>query len=520
MSKNTSSNSDQRQARDKIKSIDELANISVQARAEGKTVALAHGIFDLIHMGHVRHLEAARKEGDVLVVTLTADQYVNKGPNRPVFTEILRAEMIAAMECVDWVGINLESSAESLITAIRPDAYIKGSDYIVPEDDITGKIQSERNAVEQHGGRVVFTHDITFSSSSLINKYMDVHDDALRAYLEVCQEKGAPEKIQALVNSVEDYRVLFVGDAIIDEYQYVSAMGKAAKENMIATRFLERELFAGGVFAAANHVADFCKEVEIITVLGKENSYEDLIRKSLKPNIKLTVVYRDEAPTTRKTRFIDSGYLRKLFEVYHFDDSPPDPSIDAEVVSLIKEKASQFDVTIATDFGHGLLSDRAIVALEENARFLAVNTQTNSANLGYNLITRYQNVDFVCIDAPEAQLATGDKFSDITEVVTEKLAKKINCDRFIVTHGKQGCVTYERSGAATRIPAFTKTVLDTVGAGDAFLSVASPLAATGADIELVGFVGNAAGAMKVGIVGHRSSVEKVPLLKYVATLLK
>src|SRR5271166_3860370 len=119
--------------RDKIRSVEELSAISAQSRAAGRTVVHAHGTFDLLHLGHVRHLEAARKLGDILIVTVTADRFVNKGPGRPVFSEELRAEMLATLQYVDWVAINDEPDDVGAIRRIRPDLYIKGNDYQNPQ---------------------------------------------------------------------------------------------------------------------------------------------------------------------------------------------------------------------------------------------------------------------------------------------------------------------------------------------------------------------------------------------------
>ncbi len=508
-------------ARDKVKSIEELALIAETARAEGRTVALCHGVFDLVHLGHVRHIEAARREGDLLIVTLTADRYVNKGPGRPIFPEVMRAEMLAALEYVDWVGVNQGPSAEPLLDTIKPDVYVKGSDYENPEEDITGKISSERETVERHGGRVVFTKDITFSSSTLINRYLDVYDPPLRDFLERLRADGGDESILGVIERVQDFRVLVVGDAIIDEYNYVRTLGKAAKESMIATHYDEREVFAGGVFAAANHVASFCSQVEIITTLGDQDSREELIRNSLKPNVILHPIHLEGRPTTRKCRFVEKSYApRKLFEVYYMDDSPMGPAPVKAVEDLIVERAKHADLVIVTDFGHGLIGPSTIQTLIDNAKFLAVNVQTNAGNQGYNLVTKYPRADFVCIDAPEARLALADKVSDIAAIAGEVLPSRVATDKVIITHGAHGCYAYAKGEGVVRVPAFTKAVVDTVGAGDAFFTVSAPMIAAGATIEQAAFIGNAAGAMKVGIVGHRTSVEKVPLLKFVTTLLK
>src|SRR5580698_5153111 len=134
--------------RDKVRTLAEVAAACEQARRAGHTVIQAHGTFDLLHLGHVRHLEAARKLGDVLVVTITADRFVNKGPGRPVFSAELRAEMLASLEYVDWVVINDAPDSITAIERIRPNIYVKGQDYQNPQGDITGKITLERNAVE------------------------------------------------------------------------------------------------------------------------------------------------------------------------------------------------------------------------------------------------------------------------------------------------------------------------------------------------------------------------------------
>ena len=504
----------------KLKPLAELGEVAAATRAAGETVVLAHGTFDLLHIGHLRHLREARRHGQRLFVTITADSFVNKGPGRPIFSEHMRAEMLGALEFVDFVGIVHDATALPAITAVKPDVYVKGQDYRHAQEDITGGIVAERNAVEKFGGRVEFTDEVTYSSSNLINRHLSVFDPTLDEFLETQRSKRMLDELPGLIDKIKDFRVLFIGDAIIDDYNYVSAMGKSPKENIIATLFGEREVFAGGVFAAAKHVADFCREVEIITVIGDNCEYEELLRASLPANIKLHALRRPGLPTTRKARYIDKSYLRKLFEVYYMDDSPLAAAQERELDRIIVDRADEFDLVVVTDFGHGLLTRSVIDTLQKHARFLAVNAQSNSANMGYNLITRYARADYICIDAPEARLAVSDRVSEVEDITSKELPSRIDCPRIVVTHGKNGCIGYEKDKGTVHVPAFTKTVVDTVGAGDAFFAVTAPLAAAGGRMGQLTFVGNAAGAIKVGIVGHRRSIEKVPLLKFLTTLLK
>jgi len=507
-------------SRDKILSLESAAAWSDDMQRHGSKVVLAHGVFDLLHIGHLRHLKLARDEGDYLIVSVTADRFVGKGPGRPVFTDAVRAEMLGSLDVVDRVVISQHSSAEAIISRLRPSIYVKGAEYRDATADVTGKIVDERRAVEEVGGKLVFTDDVVHSSSSLINRFLDVYDPSLRDYLLTARETGLKDRVFDAVERVSELKVLLVGETIVDEYNFVQPMSKTPKENIISNRFMGRELYAGGVIAAANHAASMCAEIGVITSLGESDSYEQLVRKSLKPNVHLHAVFRPDAPTTRKSRSVDPNYYRKLFEVYHFQDKPMDAAYQAKIDTAIARMAGQYDLVIVTDFGHALIAPSTIAALEKHAPFLAINAQSNSGNFGYNLITKYTKADFICIDEGEARLATADKFSSLEDVVRGKLASQINCDRFIVTKGKQGCLTYDRGGDLHHIPAFTSTVLDTVGAGDAFLSVASPLVAAGVELPVAGFIGNAVGAMKVNIVGHRHSIEKAPLLKYLTALLK
>jgi rfaE bifunctional protein nucleotidyltransferase chain/domain len=506
-------------AKSKIKTLAELTEYARVCRNTGQRVVLTNGVFDLLHLGHVRYFEEARRQGDVLLVTVTADEFVNKGPERPHFPHDLRAEMVGAIGCVGGVVITHAGSAVSVIDAIMPDVYVKGPDYKDTSTDITGNIIAEQRAVESHGGRIHFTDDITFSSSALINQYLDTSNLELREYLDHARERGLAKRIPELLSQIAGLNVLVVGEAIIDEYTYVAPLGKPPKENVLATLRLNREVFAGGAIATANHVADFCANVEVFTCLGEVESYEDLIHSSIRPNVTVRSIIRPGMPTVRKTRFIDSAYLRKLFEVYTMDASPLTGSLNDRFVEKIEQRAKDFDVVIVNDFGHGLLTPGVRAALLENSKFLALNVQSNAGNFGYNLATKYPRADYLCLDAPEARLAISTKDTDLSAVAAA-LREKIDVDRLILTHGSEGCASWLGEDDAVIVPAFTKRVVDTMGAGDAFFAVTSPLAAVSDDLEAVSFIGNAVGAIKVGILGHRKPVEKAQTLAYIRTLLK
>lgn len=154
----------------KILDIDKLAKIVEQEKYQGKKIVHCHGCFDLMHIGHIKYFQSAKRMGDMLVVTVTPDEFVDKGPSRPVFNENLRAEAIAALECVDYVAINRWPTAEETLRLLRPNVYVKGQEFENLEDK-TGKIQKEYQVVQEIGAEIRFTHEIVFSSTKLLNQY-------------------------------------------------------------------------------------------------------------------------------------------------------------------------------------------------------------------------------------------------------------------------------------------------------------------------------------------------------------
>jgi rfaE bifunctional protein nucleotidyltransferase chain/domain len=153
----------------KILELDELAKKIRDLKSRGKKIIHCHGCFDLMHIGHIKYFQASKKMGDVLIVTLTPDIYVDKGPDRPVFSQELRAESIAALECVDYVAVNKWPTAEDTLRLLRPDIYVKGQEFEDLEDK-TGKIQKENIIVKEIGAQMRFTHEIVYSSTKLLNQ--------------------------------------------------------------------------------------------------------------------------------------------------------------------------------------------------------------------------------------------------------------------------------------------------------------------------------------------------------------
>ncbi|MNP13235.1 Bifunctional protein HldE [compost metagenome] len=148
-----------------LTNIAELQDVVRHCRINGLVVGLCHGCFDIVHLGHIYHLKRARAMVDRLFVSITAYNFVNKGPDRPIFSDGKRAEFIASIRYCDHVIVNDMPTAEYIIEALRPDMYFKGADY---SDGSNVRLQAERALVESVGGCMFLTDNRIFDSTSRI----------------------------------------------------------------------------------------------------------------------------------------------------------------------------------------------------------------------------------------------------------------------------------------------------------------------------------------------------------------
>jgi rfaE bifunctional protein kinase chain/domain/rfaE bifunctional protein nucleotidyltransferase chain/domain len=506
---------------DKITTIEELAAkiTSIRARKSARKIVHCHGVFDLLHVGHIRHFEQAKKLGDILVVTVTPDMYVNKGPHHPAFTQDLRVEGIASLSCVDYVAINNWPTAVETIKLLKPDIYVKGPDYKDRQADLTGKISEEEAAVKFSGGKIAFTDDITFSSSGLINRYLPVLPREVQEYLSRFAKRHSTSDVLRYLQNAESLKVLVVGDAIIDEYQYCTAIGTSTKEPALAVRYLSTEKFAGGILAVANHVANFCRQVGMLTILGSQDSQEDFIRQNVSSNVEKMFLYKENSPTIVKRRYVESYLLQKLFEVYEINDSELSQKQDQALCDILQEVIPRYDVVIAVDYGHGMMTRNAVEVLCREAPFLAVNTQVNAGNRGYNTISKYSRADFISLTRVEIALEEKNQQGDLRQMI-QSVARKLSCGKILTTCGKDGNICYSAQEGFFEVPAFAGQVVDRIGAGDAVLSLTSLCVPQQAPMEIVGFIGNVVGAQAVSMLGRRAGIDRVALFKFIEALLK
>lgn len=419
--------------------------------------------------------------GDELVVSVTPDEYVRKGPGRPHFTLKDRMAALKALHCVNSVVSFNSFDASTAIFQIKPDYYVKGIDYDSADDDKW--LQREIAAIKEVGGEFRTTKATKQASSSHLINTQKLPEDVLQ-YLETAKKRGFRDKILRAFDDADKLKILFVGEMIVDEYQYVTGLGKPSKEFVLATAALGKETFRGGIEAAS-----------------KQGEFKN-------------VHWMSAGQPIHKLRYVDRDFTRKLFEAYQQTDVGPHDWWQAGLEKEVRNTGT----VVVMDFGHGLMGKPEIEIVQKRIDFLAVNAQTNAGNAGFNPITKYERANLVCVDEPEARLATQIRSGSLSDVGIE-LGRRIKADGYIITCGKNGCLVGPTALGSSLMPAFSTQGLDTMGAGDAFLAVAAPLRATGLELEEAAFAGNVAGAIKTTIVGHRRNVRRDELIQTVEALL-
>ncbi len=505
----------------KIVSKEDFEKIRDKLKAEGKTVAMCHGVFDLVHLGHIIHLKKAKEIADLLVVSITAAKYVRKGEGRPYFSDDDRRQVLSSLEFVDYVLLSEGYTADDVIRTVRPDFYVKGSEYKVQEDDVTEEIQNEVSLVEEFGGKVYYTEGEVFSSTNLINRETELLSDEVKAYIPELIRDFDFSDIKKLSESMKKLKVLVVGDVIIDEYNFCKINGMMSKDDGYSTKFLHSERYLGGSLAVAGHLSAFSENVILASIMGTESDIHSHVLNELGGRLKMDLIFSDERETVVKRRFVVQNVrrkeLRKIFSVNNLPEPMTyDEKSKALLLKKLKAQVKEADLVVLSDFGHGLVDFSVMELLQKEAKFLAVNCQTNSSNLGKNLMSKYSRADVFTMNEKELELARP-AYQFEAKSALEDMAKHLGGSG-LLTVGAAGAIGYYE-GEFYECPAFTLNITDTVGAGDAFFSLCALAAALKAPMKLTTFMGSVAGAIASNIIGNKEFISRVNYLKFVQTLM-
>ena len=511
--------------RRKILSRDALLDLRAQARREGRTLVQCHGCFDIVHPGHIRHLQQAARLGDILFVSITADAAMRKGDGRPLFPQELRAENLAALDFVDWVHIDRQETALELLEAVQPDIYIKGREYETNNDP---RFAAERAAVERHAGRVVFSSgDIVFSSTALIAA-MERRDDPFQARLQQLADSGEihTDTLSATIDNFAGQRVCIIGETIIDTYILCDRPDVASEGPMMSLRPLDRLSYDGGAAVIARHMAAMGARPTLLTAMPRTTQAEAMRTRLENEGVEVRHIEMS-GPMLEKQRFLVG--TQKVMKLDLVEPIVVDATRQNELLVLARALCAECDALVLADFGQGLLTPRLISEIVGSVRAM-VGTITGDVSGPRNGLMKMKNLDLICPTEQELRAATND-YEDSLNAVAWKAMQATNIPHAFVTLGAEGLIAFERApGAdsteawahrvrAEHLPAFTPHPVDTLGCGDALLAAATLSLVAGSKPLDAAFLGSVAAALEANRLGN-DVIGSVELRQNVARILE
>ena len=493
----------------KIITLDEAGNLVRAAQRDGANVVLCHGCFDIVHPGHVRHLQHAARLGDRLLVSITGDSAMDKGTGRPLIPQELRAENLAALDCVNWVVVDEQPTAVELLDRVRPDVFVKGREY---EDNRDPSFQAERQVVEGYGGRLVFTSgDVVFSSTALIEALeTSANPFQARIHQLIGQQQLRPQDLQAAVQGFCDRRVLVVGETIIDTYVMCDRPDVASEGPVMSLRPLEYRRFDGGAAIVARHLAAMGARPTLLTALPRAPETEALRQRLALEGISVRWIEVDR-PLNEKQRFLVGA--SKVMKVDLGEPITLDAAGRRHLVDMAAEEARVCDAAIIADYGLGLLTSATMTSLCRKLR-PHVGLLVGDVSGRRSSLLAMRDVDLLCPSEVEMRDALHNYDEGLSAVAWQML-NKTKAARVLVTLGDQGLIAFDRgidgttapegwSGrlSAEHVPAMSPHAVDPLGCGDALLAAASLTVVGGGTLLLAGVLGSIAAAAQGRKLGN------------------
>jgi cytidyltransferase-like protein len=456
--------------RRKVKTVEELC-AEIGPRPRSQTVVMCHGVFDLVHPGHIRHLVYAKEKADILVASLTADAHITKAQYRPFVPQELRALNLAALEMVDYVVIDPNPTPLENIGRLQPDYFAKGYEYT--NGGVHPNTQKEIDVLRSYGGEILFTPgDIVYSSSHLIET--GPPDIAIEKLLMLMEAEGLSfGRLRQIIERFEGKEVHVVGDTIVDSLTYTTMIGGMTKTPTPSVRFDNRVDFIGGAAVVAKHLRAAGAKVTFSTVLG-EDALKDFVLEGLaSAGVDVLPIIDHARPTTHKNAFVCGDY--RLLKVDTLDNRSITDAQADEIAGHLQKVA--VDAVVFSDFRHGIFNRRTIPGLTHAIPRDAFRVADSQVASRWGNVLEFRGFDLLTPNEREARFALADQDTGVRPLAA-KLHEQSECRTVILKLGDRGVLTC-RAGKENDprtffvVDSFVERVVDAVGAGDALLAYAT-----------------------------------------------
>ncbi len=456
--------------RHKIKTPEEL-RAAIGPRPRAQRVIMCHGVFDVVHPGHVRHLLYAKSKADLLVASITADKHITKGAHRPHIPQDLRAVNLAAFEMVDFVVIDPRDKPLENIALIQPDFFAKGFEYNA--GGIAPKTAEEAEVVEAYGGEIIFTPgDIVYSSSALIN----LAPPAVKLEkLQVLMERNGFTfaDLRRVLDAMTGRQVHVAGDTIVDSYTHCAMIGGQTKTPTMSVLYERKVDYVGGAGIVAKHLVAAGAKVTFSTVLG-DDALKDFTLKDLQESgVDVRAIIDQSRPTVNKNAIVVGGY--RLLKVDTLDNRSISDAILAKLTASVRSVPTE--AVVFADFRHGIFNRRTIPDLIEAIPPGVYRVADSQVASRWGNIADFQGFDLITPNEREARFALGDQDSGIRPLAST-LYDTSQCKLLMLKLGERGVLVcrnrdHESLDSFFVIDTFVENLVDAVGAGDALLAYAT-----------------------------------------------
>ncbi len=503
------------------KLINNLSKIRINTK---KKIVLCHGVFDLMHIGHLNYFKAAKKNGDILVVSITSDEFVNKGPGRPAFNKNQRLDCVSSLEIVDYVYLNNHENAVDVIKHLQPNFYCKGSDYLNKSNDINLKKEVNQLKKNKFKGLFKVINTKLFSSSKIINQYdLNNFDDECSKYLKKLKQKYTKVNLKENLKKISKLKILVLGEIIIDKYILTEMVGISGKEPMNVLKKKDEIKFLGGTGYISNLLSKFSNNINLLSYLKSTNEEKKFLYKNLDKKINFIPIETNVASIAQKLRYVDAYKNTKILGIYSIDERERNKISEKNYLKKLDKYLKNSDVIICADFGHGEISKKIRDKILLNKSKLFVNSQLNAFSRGYHSVLKYKSLNSIIINETELRQELKDRYSTVEKLV-QILSKKLKFKNLVITQGKNGGMLFINSGkkklTKLKYPAFNKNPIDTIGAGDTFFSIVSICLASKINAEISCLYGSFAASYSTNFLGNREYFNKYLLEKFVNHIFK
>jgi len=484
-------------ARRKVIDRAQLSELRLELRTRGETLVHCHGCFDIVHPGHIHHLRFASEQGDRLIVSVTPDRFVNKGPDRPMFSEQLRLDSLAALEFIDWVVLNDEPTAVGMLDSVQPDVFIKGAEYQHNRDP---RFLDERAAVERYNGRVVFSDDeVVFSSSAIIESIRSA-SQADRPETSLCSLAAHHDlsslRLGGLLGNANGKRVLVLSESILDVYAHC-AMPEIAQEHPMLSLHPDREeFFDGGGAVIAKHLASMGLDVTLCTPIGTDQESLNLVARLERAGVQVNPIETDQPLPTKLRYLVDCEKMMKIDSRVRYAIEPS----YADVLISQVEESEPFDAMVIADFGLGLfahqLASRVITGVRDRVGMILGDVSGRRAQL-----SEMRGADVLCPCEVELRQMLDGRETPLPDLAA-RVVEETDTQTLCVTRAGDGLMVFDRHLGVFAMPALCDQPRDVLGCGDALLSAMTAALLGGADRVQAAYIGSLAAAIEGETLGN------------------